>query len=109
MAIAWHISVRSPTGAQFIERSAGQIDGCAEAKTQGLMSLNDVALRSSMSTRFIRKHLSEIPHYRASLRGKIWIDWNDFQAWIQSLRVEIKQDDSVIDILRDLALKRSGY
>ena len=33
--------------------------GCAEAKMQGPMSLNDVALRTSMSTRFIRKHL---PH-----------------------------------------------
>jgi hypothetical protein len=89
--------------------AAGHIDGCAEAKTQGLMSLNDVALRASMSTRFIRKHLSEIPHYRASSRGKIWIDWNEFQSWLRRLRVEIRQDDPVIDILRDLALKRSGY
>ena len=89
--------------------AAGHIDGCAEAKTQGLMSLNDVALRASMSTRFIRKHLSEISHYRASLRGKIWIDWNDFQSWLRRLRVEIRQDDPVVDILRDLARKRSGY
>ena len=48
--------------------------GRAEAKMQGLLSLNDVASKASMSTRFIRKHLSEIPHYRASARGKIWID-----------------------------------
>jgi hypothetical protein len=89
--------------------AAGQIDSCTEAKTQGLMSLNDVALRASMSTRFIRKHLSEIPHYRASLRGKIWIDWNEFQSWLRRLRVEIRQDDPVVDILRDLARKRSGY
>jgi hypothetical protein len=88
--------------------SAGFIDGCAEAKTQGLMTLNDVALRSSMSTRFIRKHLREIPHYRASARGKIWIDWSDFQSWISSMRVEIRQDDPVVEILRDLALKRGG-
>ena len=89
--------------------AASQIDGCTEAKTQGLMSLNDIALRASMSTRFIRKHLSEIPHYRASGRGKIWIDWNDFQSWLRRLRVEIRQDDPVVDILRDLARKRGGY
>jgi hypothetical protein len=84
------------------------IDGPSPAKLQGLMSLNDVAQRASMSTRFIRKHLPEIPHYRASARGKIWIDWNDFQSWVRRLRVEIAQDDPVVDILRDLARKRSG-
>ena len=88
--------------------AAGLIDSRAEAKTQGLMSLNEVALRASMSTRFIRKHLPEIPHYRASARGKIWIDWNDFRSWVRRLRVEIAQDDPVVDILRDLARKRSG-
>ena len=72
---------------------------------QDLLSLNDVATRASMSTRFIRKHLSEIPHYRSSARGKIWID---FQSWMRRLRVEIAQDDPVVDILRDLARKRSG-
>jgi hypothetical protein len=77
--------------------------GCAEAKMQGLLSLNDVASKASMSTRFIRKHLSEIPHYRASARGKIWIDWSDFQSWVRRLRVEIRQDDPVVDILQDLA------
>ena len=84
------------------------IDGLSPAKLQGLMSLNDVARRASMSTRFIRRHLTEIPHYRASARGKIWIDWNDFQSWVRRLRVEIAQDDPVVDILRDLARKRSG-
>lgn len=82
--------------------------GCAEARMQGLLSLNDVATRASMSTRFIRKHLSEIPHYRASARGKIWIDWIDFQSWVRRLRVEIRQDDPVVEILRDLAKRRGG-
>ena len=77
--------------------------GCAEAKMQGLLSLNDVASRASMSTRFIRKHLSKIPHYRASARGKIWIDWSDFMSWMRKLRVEIRRDDPVVDILQDLA------
>ncbi len=75
---------------------------------QGWLTLNDVASRASMSTRFIRKHLSEIPHYRSSARGKIWIDWTDFQSWVRRLRVEIGQDGPVVEILRDLARKRSG-
>jgi hypothetical protein len=108
-------SNRGPVGFHQVTRhnrranATRHIDGCAEAKTQGLMSLNDVALQASMSTRFIRKHLPEIPHYRASGRGKIWIDWNDFQSWLRRLRVEIRQDNPVVDILRDLARKRSGY
>jgi hypothetical protein len=87
---------------------AAVLDGGAQAKTQGLLSLNEVARQASMSTKFIRKHLSDIPHYRASARGNIWIDWADFQSWINSLRVEIRKDDPVIEILRDLAHKRSG-
>ncbi len=110
-----HRSNRGPMGFDQATRhnpragAAGQIDGCAEAKAEGLMTLNDIAHRASMSTRFIRKHLSEIPHYRASTRGKIWIDWNDFRSWVQRLRVEIRQDDPVVDILRDLVRKRSEY
>ncbi|MEJ2109067.1 MAG: hypothetical protein P8Z37_03965 [Acidobacteriota bacterium] len=76
---------------------------------QGLMSLSEVAFRAGMFTRFIRKRLREIPHYRASARGTIWIDWNDFRSWVQRLRVEIRQDNPVVDILRDLVRKRSGY
>jgi hypothetical protein len=56
-----------------------------------------------MSTKLIRKHLSEIPHYRACARGKIWIDWADFQSWVGKLRVEAMQDDPVVGILNDLA------
>ncbi len=77
--------------------------GCAEAKMQGLLSLNDVASRASMSTRFSRTPLCEIPHYRAAARGTIWIDWIDFQSWVRKLRVEARQDDGVADILRDAA------
>ena len=106
-------SSRGPVGIDQTTRhnpraGASAQGGCAEARMQGLLSLNDVASRASMSTRFIRKHLSEIPHYRSSARGKIWIDWIDFQSWVRTLRVEIRQDDPVVDILRDLARKRSG-
>ena len=70
---------------------------------EGYMSLNEVARRADMSVKQIRKHLSEIPHYRFSKRGKIWVDWKEFQTWMQKRRVEIRQDDQVVDILRDLA------
>ena len=103
-------SSRGPVGIDQATRhnprvGAAAQGGCAEARMQGLLSLNDVASRASMSIRFIRKHLSEIPHYRSSARGRIWID---FQSWVRKLRVEIRQDDPVVEILRDLAKKRSG-
>ena len=106
-------SSRGPVGIDQATRhnppaGAAAQGGCAEARMQGLLSLNDVASRTSMSTRFIRKHLSEIPHCSSSARGKIWIDWIDFRSWVRRLRVEIAQDDSVVEILRDLARKRSG-
>jgi hypothetical protein len=91
-----------PTGAAIL------IGSCAQVKMQGLLSLNEVAVRASMSTRFIRKHLSEIPHYRASARGKIWIEWSDFRSWLKTMLVEINRDDPVVEILGDLAQTRSG-
>ena len=84
------------------------IEGCAQAGMPGLLSLNEVARRASMSTRFIRRHLSEIPHYRASARGKIWIDWTEFRSWVRRLRVDIGQDDCVAGILEEAVRKRSG-
>ena len=84
------------------------INSCARANMPGLLSLNEVARRASMSMRFIRKHLSEIPHYRASARGKIWIDWTEFRSWIGRLRVDIGQDDCVARILEEAGRKRSG-
>jgi len=84
------------------------IDGCPRANMPGLLSLSEVAPQASMSTRFIRKHLAEIPHYRASVRGKIWIDWTDFRSWIGKLRVDIGKDNCVVDILREAGRKRSG-
>ena len=102
-------SSRGPVGIDQATRhnpraGASAQGGCAEARMQGLLSINDVARRAGMSTRLIRKHLSEIPHYRASARGKIWIDWADFRSWLRKLRVESVQDEPMVDILGDLAL-----
>jgi hypothetical protein len=83
-------------------------NGCAGASTAGLLSLSKVARRASMSKRFIRRHLSEIPHYRASAPGKIWIDWIEFRSWVDRLRIDVRQDDCVIGILEEAGRKRSG-
>jgi hypothetical protein len=80
----------------------------ARTSTADLLSLSEIAQRASMSTRFIRMHLSEIPHYRASARGKIWIDWIEFKSWVRRLRIDIGQDDCVADILEEAGRKRSG-
>jgi len=104
----------SPMGINQVTRhnprtgTAAQIDGQARAGRLDLLSLNQVARRASMSTRFIRKHLLEIPHYRASARGKIWIDWTEFRWWVRRLRVDIGRDDCVADILCEAGRKRSG-
>jgi len=82
--------------------------GCACANMQGLLSLNEVARRASMSTRFIRGRLREIPHYRASARGKIWIDWVEFRSWVRGLRADIGRDHCVAGILEEAGRKRSG-
>ena len=67
------------------------------------MSLRDIAARASMSERTIRKHLRHIPHRRLSTRGKIWIRWSDFERWLDGVRAGVRQDEGVMDILRDLA------
>ena len=51
------------------------------------LSLTEISYRASMSTKFIRQHLSEIVHHRVSEKGKIWIRWSDFVAWMETLRV----------------------
>ena len=91
-------------------RTGGPIpgNGCARASKTDLLSLSEVARRASMSRRFIRRHLSEIPHYRASARGKIWIDWIEFRSWVDRLRIDVRQDDCVIGILEEAGRKRSG-
>jgi hypothetical protein len=54
---------------------------------EGYLSLNEISRRASMSTRFIRQHLSEIPHFRLSDKAKIWIRWTDFAAWMGRYRI----------------------
>ena len=67
------------------------------------LTLRDIAARASMSERTIRKHLRHIPHRRLSRRGKVWIKWSDFERWLDSVRAGVRQDEDVMEVLRDLA------
>ena len=51
------------------------------------LSLTEISYRASMSTKFIRQHLSEIVHHRVSEKGKIWIRWSEFMAWMDTHRI----------------------
>jgi hypothetical protein len=87
-------------------RSAAVVPGRHEGgELEGYLSLNGVAQKANMSIKHIRMHLEEIPHYRFSKHGKIWLRWNDFAVWMERRRTELKGDDSLIEILRDLTNK----
>ena len=66
------------------------------------MSIQQICRHASISDRTLRHYLSEIPHSRATPRGKIRIRWSDFVGWMKSRQVEIKRDDIVMDILREM-------
>ncbi len=74
--------------------------------TDRYMSLKQISRRASICERTLRRYLPEIPHSRAGARGKIRIRWRDFVRWMQSRQVEIKRDDVVMEILRDMRSSR---
>jgi hypothetical protein len=87
-------------------RSIGVISGRRESEEiEGYLSLNDVAHKANISIKHIRKHLGEIPHYRFSKRGKIWLRWPDFEEWMESRKIVLRSDDSLLQILRDMTRK----
>ncbi len=51
--------------------------------------------------RLIRTH--GMPHHRNTPRGKILVEVAAFERYMRSTLVEIKQDDVVIGVLRELA------
>jgi len=70
----------------------------------GYLSVRDVARRSSMCERSIRSLIRNdaLPHYRFSRSGKIWLRWSEFVGWMERRRIELKQDDCLLGILRDM-------
>ncbi len=51
--------------------------------------------------RLIRAH--GMPHHRNTPRGKILVDIAAFERYMRSTLVEVKQDDVVTGVLRELA------
>jgi predicted DNA-binding transcriptional regulator AlpA len=87
--------------------------GCATAisneprtvsETDDYITVRDIARRSSMSEKSIRDIIRNdaLPHYRRSASGKILVRWSDFEAWMERRRIELKHDDCLLGILRDM-------
>jgi len=75
---------------------------------EGYITVREVARRSSMSEKSIRNFIRNdaLPHYRNSRSGKIWLRWREFEGWMESRRIELKHDDHLLSILRDMAKAR---
>ncbi len=76
----------------------------AVSETDDYITVRDVARRSSMSEKSIRDIIRNdaLPHYRRSVSGKILVRWSDFEAWMERRRIELKHDDDLLSILRDM-------
>jgi len=78
---------------------SGGIDDISES-----ISVREAARRSSMSEKSIRSYIRNdaLPHWRNSKSGKIWLRWADFVAWMERRRIELRHDDGLLGILRDM-------
>jgi hypothetical protein len=74
---------------------------------EGFITIREVARRSSMSEKSIRNFIRNdaLPHYRNSKSGKIWLRWKEFVEWMERRRIELKKDDCLLNILRDMTRK----
>ena len=74
------------------------------SEDEGYITIREVARRSSMSEKTIRNFIRNdaLPHYRNSGSGKIWLRWTEFVEWMQRRRIELKHDDHLLSILRDM-------
>jgi len=84
---------------------------CAPAtmpQNDDYISVRELARRSSMSEKSIRNIIRNdaLPHYRKSRSGKIYLRWTDFTAWMERRRIELKHDDDLLSILRDMKKAR---
>ncbi len=76
---------------------------------EGYITVREVARRSSMSEKSIRNFIRNdaLPHYRNSRSGKIWLRWIEFIDWMEHRRIELKHDDHLLSILRDMNARGS--
>ncbi len=79
----------------------------AVLEDEGYITVREVARRSSMSEKSIRNFIRNdaLPHYRNSRSGKIWLRWIEFVEWMERRRIELKHDDNLLSILRDMNAK----
>ena len=75
---------------------------------EGYITVREVARRSSMSEKSIRNFIRNdaLPHYRNSGSGKIWLRRIEFVQWMERRRIELKHDDRLLGILRDMTRAR---
>jgi predicted DNA-binding transcriptional regulator AlpA len=80
----------------------------AGSEDEGYITVREVARRSSMSEKSIRNFIRNdaLPHYRNSKSGKIWLRWIEFVEWMERRRIELKHDDCLLGILRDMTKAR---
>jgi hypothetical protein len=79
----------------------------AVSTDDGYITIREVARRSSMSEKSIRNFIRNdaLPHYRNSKSGKIWLRWTEFVEWMERRRIELKHDDNLLSILRDMNMR----
>ena len=60
-----------------------------------------------MSEKSIRSFIKNdaLPHYRNTGSGKIWLRWIEIVEWMGRRRIELKRDDSLLSILRDMNVR----
>ena len=80
----------------------------AVSEDEDYITVREVARRSSMSEKSIRNFIRNdaLPHYRNSGSGKIWLRWIEFVEWMERRRIELKHDDCLLGILRDMTKAR---
>jgi len=74
------------------------------------IGVREAARRSSMSEKLIRSFITNdaLPHWRNRKTGKIWLRWADFTAWMERRRIELRHDDRLLSILRDMSGARTS-
>jgi predicted DNA-binding transcriptional regulator AlpA len=80
----------------------------AQLQDEGYITVREVGRRSSMSEKSIRNFIRNdaLPHYRNTSSGKIWLRWTEFVEWMERRRIELRQDDQLLGILREMAKAR---
>jgi len=78
------------------------------SEDEAYITVREVARRSSMSEKSIRNFIKNdaLPHYRNSGSGKIWLRWTEFVEWMERRKIELKHDDCLLGILRDMTKAR---